>query len=72
MAQDNLQAILQILRDRGIACDRYALEKAYNDPEHRPAIDEWVEEYLGPETLLSKDEATLQVSIVNLTWLILT
>lgn len=61
MASDSLQTLTRVLKDRDIAFDRVALGKAYDNPESRPAIDEWVEEYLGPETLLSKDEAALYI-----------
>jgi len=57
---DNLyQKFLSILRDRDIPYDRDAIKAAFNDPDSLPAIQAWTEEYLTPETLLTRDEAAL-------------
>lgn len=61
MAEDSFDTLVAILRDRDISYDRDALKAAYNDPEHQPTIREWIQEYLTPETLLTKDEAVLSV-----------
>ena len=57
MADDHFNTLINVLRDRDIAFDRNALEAAYNDPESQEVIQEWIKEYLTPETLLTKDEA---------------
>lgn len=59
MADEPFNTLLSVLRDRDIQYDRNALEAAYNDPESQTAIQEWIQEYLTPETLLTKDEAIL-------------
>ena len=62
MTTDHFDRLLRALKDRDIAYDRSALEKAYNNPEKRPAIDIWIQEYLTPDTLLTKNEVALLVS----------
>jgi len=59
MADDLFNEFTKILRDRDIPYDRDAIKSALSDPESHTAIQEWTEEYLAPETLLTKDEATL-------------
>ena len=59
MADELFTTLLNVLRDRDIAVDRNALEAAYNDPESQEIIQEWISEYLTPETLLTKDELAL-------------
>lgn len=59
MTTDNFGTLVQILRDRDIQFDRSSLQKACNDAENGTAIKRWVEEYLKPESLLSKDELAL-------------
>lgn len=59
MVDNSLDILLTVLRDRDISYDRNALETAYNDPESQAAIQKWIQEYLTPETLLTKDEATM-------------
>lgn len=59
MSENNFDKLIRVLRERDIQHDPNALKKAYNDPENRPGIDEWIQEYLTPDTLLTKDEATL-------------
>jgi hypothetical protein len=53
-----LDTLIQVLRDRDIPYDRTALEVSYKDGETGPVIQDWIREYLTPETLLTKDEAT--------------
>jgi len=59
MADDLFNDLTKILRDRDIPHDCDAIKSALNDSESQTAVREWMEEYLAPETLLSKDEATL-------------
>lgn len=59
MAEDALQVLVKALRDHDLPCDREAIKSAFADPESKAAIQAWVEEYLSPETLLTKDEANL-------------
>jgi hypothetical protein len=59
MAEDPFNTLIGILRDRDVPYDRDALKSACNDPENQTAIREWIQEYLSPETLLTKDEANL-------------
>jgi hypothetical protein len=59
MTDDLFNEITKILRDRDIPFNRDAIKSALSDAESQTAIREWVEEYLAPETLLTKDEATL-------------
>lgn len=59
MSDPSLSALLMVLRDRDVPYDRDALKSAFEDPESQTAIQAWMEEYLGPETLLTKEEAAL-------------
>ena len=59
MTDDLCQTFLSILRDRDIPYDRDVIKVAFNDPDSQPAIQAWIEEYLTPETLLTRDEAAL-------------
>lgn len=51
--------LTKILRDRDIPFDRDAIKSALSESESQTAVREWMEEYLAPETLLTKDEVTL-------------
>jgi hypothetical protein len=59
MADDLFNVLTKMLRDRDIPFDRDAISSALSDAESQTAIREWMEEYLAPETLLTKDEAAL-------------
>ncbi|PVH81258.1 hypothetical protein DL98DRAFT_490263 [Cadophora sp. DSE1049] len=59
MAEDSLQVLVKALRDHDLPCDREAIKSAFADPESKTAIQAWVDEYLSPETLLTRDEANL-------------
>jgi hypothetical protein len=59
MSNDSYQKFLSILRDRDVPYDRDAIKAAFNDPDSEAAIQAWIEEYLTPETLLTRDEAAL-------------
>lgn len=59
MAEDSLHVLIKALRDHDLPCDREAIKSAFADQETRTVLQAWVEEYLLPETLLTKDEANL-------------
>jgi hypothetical protein len=59
MAEESYQTFLTILRDRDVPYDREAIKAAFNDPNSQTAIQAWIQEYLTPETLLTRDEAAL-------------
>lgn len=59
MADDIFNTLVRVLREHDVPYDREALKSACADPQNHTAIEEWVHEYLSPETLLTKDEATL-------------
>lgn len=61
MAEDLFEKLVTIFRDRDIPYDRDAIKSALKDPGSQTAIREWMQEYLCPETLLTKEEATLYV-----------
>jgi hypothetical protein len=59
MADDNFNILVRVLRDHDVPYDRDALKSACADPKNQTAIEEWIHEFLTPETLLTKDEAVL-------------
>jgi hypothetical protein len=59
MAEDSYQTLMTILRDRDIQYDRDTIKAAFNDTDSQTAIQAWIQEYLTPETLLTRDEAAL-------------
>jgi hypothetical protein len=59
MAENLSNALIRVLRDHDIPCDRDAIKAALADPESQAAVKAYIEEYLSPETLLTKDEAAL-------------
>ena len=61
MGRNSLNHLLDVLCDHDVPFDRDAIKAAFDDPDSQTAIQAWVEEYLGPETLLTKDEASLYV-----------
>ncbi|PBP17858.1 hypothetical protein BUE80_DR011371 [Diplocarpon rosae] len=65
MAEDALHALLKALHDHDLPYDREALNSAFADPESQTAIQDWVHEYLSPDTLLSKDEAVLYATLTK-------
>ncbi|KAH7416882.1 hypothetical protein BKA64DRAFT_691421 [Cadophora sp. MPI-SDFR-AT-0126] len=65
MAEDSLQVLVKALRDRDLPFDREAIKSAFADPETQTAVQAWVEEYLSPETLLTKDEANLYAALTK-------
>lgn len=71
MAYNLFEDLVNILRDRDVPYDRDALKSACKDLESQTAIREWMEEYLTPETLLTKDEVAVYVSFYLRKWLAL-
>lgn len=58
MAKKPLDTLLKCLQERDITIDRVDLQKSL-DGEYGATIEAWIEEYLGAETLLTKDELSL-------------
>ena len=60
MSQDQaLQLLLRTLETHGIALKKEDIEWAFEARDTQKAVVDWVQEFLGPETLLSQDEAEL-------------
>jgi hypothetical protein len=59
MAETSFNSLVEILRDHDIPFDCDALKSALDDPENQTTVQAWMQEYLSPETLLTKDEAAL-------------
>ncbi|KAG4028056.1 hypothetical protein MFRU_024g00270 [Monilinia fructicola] len=57
MEGDNLEFLLQTLEDYGIPFDRNAIKSDY--ARSPAAVEAWISKYIGPETLLTKDEVAL-------------
>ncbi|KAI9843677.1 MAG: hypothetical protein M1837_006144 [Sclerophora amabilis] len=54
-----LDHLLTVLRDRDIPLTRDDVQWAFESPNTRLEVTRWVEEYLGTETLLSKEDLQL-------------
>ncbi|RDL38167.1 Uncharacterized protein BP5553_05600 [Venustampulla echinocandica] len=65
MADDLFNDLVKILQDRDILHDADAIKSAFNDPESRSAIREWMHEYLAPETLLTKEEGNIYATLLK-------
>ncbi|KAG9233961.1 hypothetical protein BJ875DRAFT_377471 [Amylocarpus encephaloides] len=65
MADKLTEELTKILRDRDIPFDRDAFKSALQDPERQTAIREWMEEYLAPECLLTKDELAMYSTLTK-------
>jgi hypothetical protein len=59
MGNHSFNYLLEVLRERDIPYDREALKTAYDDPKSHTAVQDWIDEYLSPQTLLTKEEAVL-------------
>ena len=59
MSDQSFNYLLEVLRDHDIPVDEDSLKRAFNDPKNQTAVSAWVEEYISPETILTKEEATL-------------
>ncbi|KAK4552130.1 hypothetical protein LTR86_010666 [Recurvomyces mirabilis] len=55
MAQTEQQTLIRVLKDRQITLDD-GVSKAFNDNATNHELTSWVQEYLQPETLLTRDE----------------
>ena len=53
-----LELLLESLENHGISFNKRDLQKA-QDAQSEPAIETWIDEHLGPETLLTKEELLL-------------
>lgn len=56
---DPLEHLLLVLRVRDIPLSRDDVQWAFDARNTKEKVEEWVKEYLGPDTLLSKDELEL-------------
>ncbi|PSS28396.1 hypothetical protein M430DRAFT_47402 [Amorphotheca resinae ATCC 22711] len=65
MADNSFNSLIEVLHSHGVQYDHDALKSAFDDPESQATIEAWVQEYLSPETLLTKDEATLYAALVK-------
>lgn len=54
-----LNALAKVLRDRDIPYNRDELKSICDDSEYQAKIRAFVDEYLSPETLLTKEELNL-------------
>lgn len=59
MADEPLNSLFKMLRDRDISYNREDLKAAYGSPEHEAGIQAWIGEYVSSGTLLTKEEAAL-------------
>ena len=65
MPDDLFGTLVSALRDHDVPYDHDTLKAVYNDPESQTAVREWIEEYLTPDTLLTKDEAALYITRIH-------
>lgn len=63
MTDCSFESLVDILRAHDVIFDYDSLKSGFDHPESQTAIQEWMQEYLSPETLLSKDEEALYVSV---------
>ncbi|KAF8861323.1 hypothetical protein BDZ45DRAFT_265253 [Acephala macrosclerotiorum] len=63
MADSLSSKLVKFLRDHDIPYDREAIRATLTNPESQTAVQAWIEEYLSPETLLTKDEAALYATL---------
>jgi macrodomain Ter protein organizer (MatP/YcbG family) len=50
-----LRTLIECLRNNDVTINRDELQAALQE-EHSPAIRHWIDEHLGPDTLLTRDE----------------
>ncbi|KAG9243119.1 hypothetical protein BJ878DRAFT_512346 [Calycina marina] len=65
MSDRSYEYLIGVLRDHDIPHDQDAIKEAFKDRESQAAIYAWVEEYLSPETVLTKEEAALYETLVR-------
>jgi len=56
---DSFDTLVKVLRERDITYDSDEIKAAFENPKSQTAIQTWMQEYLSPETLLTKEEAAL-------------
>ena len=59
MAAKELRQLLRALEDRNIDLSRDDVEWAFDSASTREDVRKWVQEYLSPDCLLSKEEYKL-------------
>jgi len=59
MSTPSLESLLDMLRDYDVPHNRDAIKAAFEDPDSQTTIQDWMDEYLGPETLLTREEASM-------------
>jgi hypothetical protein len=59
MVDGSVNSLIDILRERDVPYNRNEIKSAFDNPENQTAIRAWMNEYLSPETLLTKEEANL-------------
>lgn len=57
--EDNIENLLQCLRDHGVSFDRKDIETAFKED----GCKQWMHKYLHPDTLLTKEEEALYAAI---------
>lgn len=56
---ESFNTLSEILREREIPFDRDVLKAQFENPDSQADIQSWMQEYLSPSTLLTKEEAAL-------------
>lgn len=59
MVEHSANSLIEILRERDVPYNRDEIKAVFEDPEQQTAIRAWMDEYLSPETLLTREEAIL-------------
>lgn len=59
MSSPGLQQLLRVLSDRDLG--HHDVAQAFESQTSRSGIEQWANEYLNSETLLTKEELTLYV-----------
>jgi len=54
-----LNHLLAVLRERDIPLTRDDVKWAFQSPQTSAEVNSWVQKFLGPDTLLSKEEVEL-------------
>lgn len=60
--RDHLEHLLIVLRERDVPITRDDVQWAFDAPNTKDTVVEWVKEHLGADTLLSKEELDLYAS----------
>ncbi len=56
---DSIAHLLAVLEERQIPVARDDVQWAFDTPSTKGTVEEWVNEHLGTETLLSREELNL-------------